>query len=462
MKPGPDGASPPLGEAAAAHRASVPPGASPERAGASAYAILAGATLTQIGASFAQQGLAILAFAMGAADHMGLVGTGVLAAAITLGMAVSMLPSGAAADRLGIAGTALVGGLGVAAMLVVVHLVVPGSVPLLIAALAGVGVFTALVPMSGSRAVMLAFPPKVRGVAMGIRQAGVTVGAALAAATLPSLESHWGLKGTLSGMGVPALVFAVCLAGISWWTLRRDAKVTGPSDGARPVSGDLIRAMHGAFPVAVVGGLLSAGQYVALAYLIPFLHASGESIFVAGLVLSLVQVGGTVGRVLFGAISDRRGGERGRVVAWIAVLGCAGLVAVPVSVSLGAPAAVLDGLAVVLGFGIVGWNALCLTWGAERAEKSAQGTAMGMVGAVIFLGATIWPPLFGTVVAAWHSYLSAWGMVAVLYALAAWLAMRLVGARRGRTEDVSAVRDSGSGTLTGEARSRQARAGTGE
>lgn len=389
-----------------------------------AYAILAGATLTQIGASFAQQGLAILAFAMGQADHMGLVGTGILAAAITLGMAISMLPSGAAADRLGIPGTALIGGLGVAALLVVVHWVVPGSVPLLIAALAAVGVFTALVPMSGSRAVILAFPPKVRGIAMGIRQAGVTVGAALAAAVLPHVETHWGLRGTLSGMGVPALVFAACLAAVAWWTLRQDLQGgTGHAD--RPASSDLLRAVHGAFPVAVIGGLLSGGQYVTLAYMIPYLHAGGESIFLAGLVLSLIQVGGTVGRVLFGAVSDRSGGERGPVVAWIAVLGCVGLLAVPVSVSLGAPGWLLDGLAVVLGFGIVGWNALCLTWGAERADRSAQGTAMGMVGAVIFLGATIWPPVFGTLVTALHSYLSAWVFVALLYAVAAYLAFRL-------------------------------------
>lgn len=412
--------------------------------GPMAYAILAGATLTQIGASFAQQGLAILAFAMGQADHMGLVGTGILAAAITLGMAVSMLPSGAAADRLGIAGTALVGGLGVAALLVVVHWVVPGSIPLLVAALAAVGVFTALVPMSGSRAVILAFPPRVRGVAMGIRQAGVTVGAALAAAVLPHLESRWGLRGTISGMGVPALFFALCLAAVAWWTLRQDGRGAGDAK-VRPVSGDLRRAVRGAFPVAVIGGLLSAGQYVTLAYMIPYLHAGGESIFLAGLVLALVQVGGTAGRVLFGAVSDRNGGERGPVVAWIAVLGCAGLLAVPISVSLGAPGWVLDGFAVVLGFGIVGWNALCLTWGAERADASAHGTAMGMVGAVIFLGATIWPPVFGTMVTVLHSYLSAWAFVALLYAVAAYLAFRLaVSFRRpGNFQDTPSARAGG-------------------
>lgn len=395
------------------------------RPGLAAYAVLAGATLTQIGASFAQQGLAILAFAMGAADHMGLVGTGILAAAVTLGMAVSMLPSGAAADRLGISGTALVGGFGVAVLLWGVHWIVPGSVPLLVASLAAVGVFTALVPMSGSRAVILAFPSHVRGIAMGIRQAGVTVGAALAAAVLPRLAGTWGLEGTLSGMGLPAFVFAAILALASWWALSRDGTDRGRAT-ARPAVGDLVRAMQGAFPVAVVGGLLSAGQYVTLAYLIPFLHTGGESILVAGLVLSLIQVGGTVGRILFGAVSDKNGGERGVVVAWIAVLGCLGLIAVPVSVSLGAPQWLLDVLAVVLGFGIVGWNALCLTWGAERADRQVQGTAMGMVGAVIFVGATVWPPVFGAVVAAFHSYEAAWVLIAFLYAVAAVLAFRLV------------------------------------
>jgi MFS family permease len=379
-----------------------------------AMAILGLATFTQVGASFAQQGLAVLATYLRAEEHLNLALLGTLESAVTLGVAASMIPSGASVDRWGVGRTTVLGALGIAAGFAFARLVIPGPVASLYPFLLAVGVFTALVPMSGSRAVMASFPQSWRGSAMGIRQAGVTVGVALAAAVLPSLAQIWAPRDVLAALGIPVLLGSLGLG-----VMAGPVAQGMPSPGAHPdASASSFRprqALVQALPVAVVGGLLSSGQYAMLSYMLPYLHDQvGLPLVAAGILLSLVQLGGTVGRVAFGAVSDRWR-SRGRTVALVSLLACLGVAGFAL---LGkAPVAILGGELFVTGLGVVGWNALVLTWAAERAVRVGPATAMGAAGAAVFMGATLWPPLFGLVAQRLGSFTPAWLGVAGLYAM---------------------------------------------
>lgn len=399
--------------------------------GASPHLILSAATLAQLGASLAQQGVIVLIVYFRLLDHLSLVGMGAVAAAVPLGTMLGMIPAGAAVDRGGVARTALAGCLGLAVSAVCLFLATPGPLWALVVCLFGIGMFAAVMAMAGSGAVFAAFPPQRRATAMGIRQTGVTLGAGVAAALLPTLVATWGLKDVLVALGVPVTVFAVFLARVSA-AIRQP--VHAPRGGAGHAS---TRSLVALAPIALVGTLLAAGQYDTLTYGITYLHADAAlSLAAAGLVLAMAQVGGTLARIAVGMVRDRLGIDTGHAVAAVAIVGCASLIAF--STFPHAPLAAWWVLSFFLGVGAIGWNALVLTWAGERAAVGLQATAMGISGSGVFLGATVFPPLFGAVATATGSLPMAWRSVALLYALAVGLVFWQSRPRPGRTAEASA------------------------
>lgn len=388
--------------------------------------VLTLATLAQVAASAAQQGLIVLVVFFRVIDHLSLVAMGGVAASVTFGTMVGMIPSGAVVDRMGVARGAVVGCLGLVACLVGLYLATPAPVDVLVVLLAGVGAFAASMPVAGARAVLAAFPAAQRGMAMGIRQSGVTIGAALAAALLPTLALLWGLRDVILILAAPVAVFGAALA-------RSVAALPSPAREVGRTADGAARARGGARTIALIsiaGALLAAGQYDTLAYAITYLHASlGMRVALAGGVLAAAQVGGTLSRVGIGLLSDRLGIGRAHAVAGLAALGCVGLTLF--SLVSSPTYALWLGLAFILGTGAIGWNALILTWAAENAASAQQATAIGVSGAAIFLGATVFPPVFGAVASATGSLPDAWRSVALLYVIATALCLLIARSAAG-------------------------------
>jgi MFS family permease len=379
--------------------------------------ILALATLAQVGSSLAQQGMIVLVVYFRTLDHLSLVAMGAVAAAPPLGTMLGMTPAGAAVDRGGVGRTALFGTLGMVLVVILLYLATPGPVLLLAVLLVALGVFSAVMPMAGAAAALWASNPANRSTAMGIRQSGVTIGAAIAAAALPSLEAAWGLRLVILVLALPIAVFGTLLARLTAALGRRgEMRASPPEPQPREAPRPSMRTLGSVVPVAVAGCLLAAGQYDTLAYAITYLHVdAGLALATAGGVLALAQVGGTLSRVGIGLLADRARLHTGHALTLMISLGLVSLVVF--SLFPQAPLWVWFVLAFSLGMGAIGWNALTLQWAAERAPAGVQGMAMGMSGTGVFLGATIFPPLFGVVSTA-TSLSTAWRSVALLYAIA--------------------------------------------
>jgi MFS family permease len=407
--------------------------------------VLVLATLGQMAASLAQQGLIELVVYFRALDHLSLVAMGALAAAPPLGTMLGMTPAGAIVDRDGVGRTALAGALGMAVCAALVFVWTPGPVALLAVLLVGVGAFGAVMPMAGAAAVLWAFGPEHRATAMGIRQSGVTLGAAVGAAVLPTLVATWGLRPVLFALAVPVALFGSLLARATWRLGGRLAG--GHAAGRRPAARGGVAApaaLLGVLPVAAVGALLAAGQYDTLAYAITYLHTGAAlGLAAAGGVLAVAQVGGTLARVGVGVVTDRLRLRTGQAIALVAGIGFVALVAF--SLAGRAPLAVWLGLSFVLGMGAIGWNALLLTWAAERVEPALRATAMGVSGTGVFLGATIFPPVFGEVATATRSLPDAWRSVALLYGAALALVALLLAREPAPAREAAPVAASGAG-----------------
>ena len=420
--------------------------------------LLAAATLSQFGGSVTQQGTVVLGVFFAAAYHLSLAQMGAVVSSLTLGLVVSGLVVGSLVDRFGPrrvlgAGTMLLVGIATA-------IGATRELPMTVALLFALGLVLGAVPVSGTTAILAAWPRERRGLPMGVRQMAVPAGAMAAALALPALAARFGLHPLYFGfaalLAIGGLTFCFVLPARPARIAPGAALLEGleEMEGARPrISGSEVAPERQARSVgdnqtaaarhkplrrevtrivmpALTGFLMVWGQYALVTYTIPFLHdRHGIALAAAGLLLALSQAGAAAARVVLGHVSDRLGGRRDLVLAAAAASGAAlaGIVAVlPRDVGMLA----LAPLWLLLGATMVGWNALMLTWAGERVSLGNAGAAIGLTTSAILLGATISAPAFGMIVEVSGSYRVAWlalGAILAVVAALLWANMRWDG-----------------------------------
>lgn len=373
------------------------------------------ATLSQVGASSIQQGIAVLSFAFRDRLHLTLPQTGGLVSATALGMMISMTLAGILTDRYG-PRRVLIGSVILTPVAAFGLTSVQGYLPLL-ATLSVVGFALGAVPIAGARAIFFRFSGPRRGAAMGVRQTGVPLGAALAAAFLPAFAAA-------HGPYAPWLPLAFVASAITLaFALYISSPAPAPTPAARhasPLGSDLLLLLY----PGLLGFSLAAGQYSLVTYTLPS-TAAYVGLAGAGALLAGSQIGGVVGRIGFGALSDRLR-NRPLVIAISAALGAAGIFVAP-RLGPGFPYALRLAFYFLAGAGAIGWNALLLTWAGERVRPENAARAIGLMGSSVFAGTVTFPPLFGEV-ARLGGFNAAWLTLSAFLALAALSA--LIVARR--------------------------------
>src|SRR5256714_2753971 len=149
------------------------------------WVVLAAGTLAQASFSASSVGLPALSPTLKSEYELSLTQTGVVLAAVGVGMLFTLLPWGLVADRVDERWVIATGLAGAAALLVVASRTHTfGAVT---GALVGVGALGASVNAASGRAIMAWFPSTELGLALGIRQPAIPIGGALGAALLPPL-----------------------------------------------------------------------------------------------------------------------------------------------------------------------------------------------------------------------------------------------------------------------------------
>jgi sugar phosphate permease len=335
---------------------------------------------------------------------------GLFLPAVYLGGVAMSLPAGWVTERFGV-GRPLAAGLaltGLAVALAGLAPAVPGLLALL--TLGGFG-FSILNPATG-RAVYDWFSPRERGMAMGIKQAGLTLGGIASALALPPVAAALGWRTALAAGGAASLGCAALVA-IAY----RDAP-EGPSvpPGQRPRLADLAPVVRrpGVAAVLACGLTLGAAQSSVLAYLALFARDVADLSGVeAARLLALAHLGGVVGRLGWGAVSDRFfGGRRRPGLTLNALVGAASFAAFALGGAL--PPAALPMVAFAAGVGAFGWVGLYFALTAEIGGARFAGLMTGLSGMCAWGGVLLGPPLFGALVDATDSYRWGWLLLAAL------------------------------------------------
>lgn len=391
------------------------------------WVVLAAGTLAQ--ASFSASSVGLPALGPALKSHYGLTlgETGVVLAAIGIGMLFTLLPWGLVADRVD-ERWVITTGLTCAAVLLVVASTTHGF-GTVTGALVGAGALGASVNAASGRAIMAWFPATELGLALGIRQTAIPIGAAIGAGLLPVLASAGGTRLAFLFLG------AACASGavIAAVFIRTGAL------GDEPELGDVSAPVRDPrmWLLGSSTGLYLVAQIAIISFVVLFLHEHrGVSTHAAALVLVAIYVLAVAARIGSGTISDRLGNR----LLPLRTIGIALTVfTAGVAAATDAPLALLIPLFVVAGMLSMAWNGLAYAAAAEAAGSARTGAALGFQQTLLGVVVAGAPPALAAV--AEHSWRLAFFLAAAGPALGVLILQRLGTSDRrpARTRGTSAT-----------------------
>jgi len=347
--------------------------------------------------------------------------------------ALSALPSGILVDRYGVK-KGLLSWLGLT------------GVPLLYIALfkPAFPVFIIFVGISGlgygignpvsSKGLSLWFEFKGRGLVFGIKQAAVTIGAALSGIIMVYLARQIGMFNSLGIIGL--VIFTMALISHIYY---RDPIQADPVFNKTMVYKN--RAFFSGFSelftnttflfVSLIMVFLGMAQGIVASFIILYANEKlGYSPLESGFVLSLVMFSGAGGRVLWGFVSDRLYNARRKPVLMI----ISALAVVTVSLisiwDVNWYKWLLLLLLIGLGLSTAGWNGIVLTWITEITAESNTATSVGFASTIGWLGFASGPVAFGSIID-YYGFFYAWMSLAFFCIVSFILCFFLPGVNNG-------------------------------
>lgn len=381
----------------------------------------------------AANGLPATAVWLRSAYQLDNAGLGLLLGSLGIGIALSELPWGAAADRWGDRRVLLCGLCATALILLIAALfIAPGqyrvpSLHTVMICMGLAGVAGGSVNGASGRAVMRWFHEGERGLAMSIRQTAVPLGGGLGALLLPALAVH-------AGFGwVYGVLASLCGASaiLTWQWLHE------PPD-ARPAAGTPDRSTADnplrnprVWRIAAGIGLLCVPQFAILSFASVFLHdANHIGLEGISLTLCVVQFGAMAARIWSGHQTDRR---RNRP-AWLrgsTLLAAASFIPLAICSavqSASAPWLVMTSVALA-GVAVSAWHGVAYAELASQAGPERAGTALGLANTLVFIGYFLTPAAIPHLLGRSNGWVIVWSCAGAL-SLATWVLFPSSAARK--------------------------------
>ena len=245
--------------------------------------------------------------------------------------------------------------------------------------------------------------PSRMALTFSIKQTGVPAGAALAGAVLPILALGVGWRAAFAAialLGVPVVLLS---------ELVRKSLDVGQTAAHPPSLAGLLAPLHELMrgeamrELAITAFLYAALQVCLVSFLVVYLTESLHfSLVAAGLVLTVANIAGVVGRIMWGGFADFHLAPR-ELLGWLGLAagGCAFATA---AFGAGWPMAAVLATSAVFGATAIGWNGVMLSEVARLAPGNRVGAITGAFGFVTFGGVMAGPPLFALISAVSGDY----------------------------------------------------------
>jgi MFS family permease len=381
------------------------------------WAVLAITLAIQALVSLAVLATPAMAPAVAAALHAPASLVGAYVAIVYVGAMVASLVSGPLVIRYGAMRVSQVGLLSCALGLLVLALSSSLGAAVAGALLVGVG-YGPITPAS-SHLLAKSTPPHRAALMFSIKQTGVPVGGVLAGLLVPPLVLMGGVDAALYVVAA-GCVLCMLVAQPAQPALDADREPGHRVSLARLGAGVTLVMRHPVLrQLAAFSFVFSAMQMALASFLVTYFSAElSYTLLAAGVALSIAQVGGVVGRVIWGYVADRWLGARA-MLACIAALMAVCAVATA-AFGADAPKVLVFSLLFVFGASATGWNGVYLAEVARLAPAGLAGAATGGSLAITFLGVVLGPLAFGGISASFGTYRAGYIALAIPTAYCAW------------------------------------------
>lgn len=372
------------------------------------------ATLSQTAATFVTYGMGPIATFYQTEWNLSSFQAGFIVSAVNIGPIFSMIVFGYLMDKKGekqIIGWGSIL-LGFSALL----LMLANSYTVLIILLVVVGIWYGSAQTGGSTAIVKWFPDKHRGLAIGIRQTGIPIGGALASVILTYMYHHYNLTSVHLVQGLVAIA-----GGLIFLLIYQEPKnhiAAAASSVTFKEKMSAIKNNKELYPIYIVGIVMMTLQMILVAHFMSYLHQEGDySLTEAGQYLSLVLLGGMIGRVAIAWISDQFFAQK-REHLLIMVMASAVIFTVLLPFILQEKILMLL-FCFLLGFVALGWYSLFIACVTERSNPHYVALTVSAALTLNQLFIVIAPSLFGFMVTVFSSYQLAMNFVVIFIALGA-------------------------------------------
>ena len=246
-------------------------------------------------------------------------------------------------------------------------------------------------------------PKHQMSLVFSIKQTGVPLGSMLAGAVVPTLALliNWQLSMvTVAGLCLLCAWVSQGLRG----ELDSDRQASAAihwSSLIQPIR--LVVSHRALLTMASCSFMFSMIQLSLTTYLVTFLHDDlSYGLVAAGLALSVTQLGGIGGRVVWGYVADRWLGARGMLLLLASMMALGALASAFLTSET--PQSVVVLILVAFGASAIGWNGVYLAEVARRAPPGLASMATGGSLAFTFLGVVLGPPMFGALSGMFGTY----------------------------------------------------------
>jgi MFS family permease len=267
---------------------------------------------------------------------------------------------------------------------------------------AAVGIGMGMLNPAAAHLLVTYTPPSRRNIMFSIKQTGVPVGGVITALTAPGIAVHFGYRWSLAVVGVLiVLLLVVVQRHRALW----DGDQRGDGGGERAAFGGvpLVWRRPGLRWISLVAMIFSGIQRCVLSFTVIYLVAEGGiGLVEAGVMLSVVQVGGSASRICWGWLADRLGSSLKVLMIICVVTFISTLILVFFDPHWNRALSYL--LFFVIGATAVGWNGV---FHAEAARLSPQGMASVVAAGTtffVFAGVLIGPAAFAAAYGGIGSY----------------------------------------------------------
>lgn len=263
------------------------------------------------------------------------------------------------------------------------------------AAFGGLGYGT--IVQASTKGIMLWFSSKTRATAMGVKQTGVTLGGAAAAALFPGLALvyNWQLCFFIISGAILIVAFFTIFYKEMPDKYEDSVIKINQNIGSKKIISTLVFNPV-LFIVIIILPFLSFSQVNFITFMVLYLHEELDfSVQIAGSCMTIAMIAGTAGRMVWGMLSDRLfAGDRIAPLIITSLIGAASVFIFAIlsnTVSL----YIFFIISGVMGFTLIGWNAVILILAAELAGSELTGLSIGIIATAGWFGMIMGGPVFG-------------------------------------------------------------------